>query len=66
MQEHFKADAVEEMVKVLRPILELTDPNESPTIPGSDAYVPSYLANGADEREGDGKLQSDSQRNGQH
>ena len=61
MQKHFKSDAVQKVVEELRPILELANPDEGPTIPGSDAYVPSYVSSGAEERRGNGELHADSQ-----
>ena len=63
MQEQSKPASIEEMIEFLSPILTQAGAHDSLSIPGMDAYVPSYVAGGADERRVDGQLESDSQRN---
>ena len=62
MREQSKPTSIEEMIAFLSPLQAQAGTHDSLSIPGMDAYVPSYVAGGADERGVDGQLESDSQR----
>ena len=57
--------SVEEMILFLSPVFAQAGVHDTLSIPGMDAYVPSFVAGGADERRTDGQLESDSRRDKQ-
>ena len=56
--------SVEELIAFFSPLFSQsqTGASDNLSIPGMDAYVPSHVAGGADQRRIDGQLEPDSQR----
>jgi hypothetical protein len=58
--ENRKEASIKEMLVVLGPLLSQPGTSDDLSIPGMNAYVPSYAADGTGQRRGDGQLEPDS------
>lgn len=58
-----KKPSVEKLITFFRPILTQRTAGDKLSIPGRDAYVPSYVAGGTDARWTNGQLERNSKRN---
>lgn len=58
-----KEPSVEELITFFRSILPPHTTGNRLSIPGRDAYVPSYVAGGANEQQTNGQLEPNSKRN---